>query len=179
MPSTVHRIERIRLWFVSQRDWHHQLDISKWQWHLCCHLLDMPLCSRSILMTPSTMTTLCCNDTSQANGAWIGFGKDALVFYQGHCIHFSYHEASNLQSQNWLLVLLAVKLSNAPSLILPFLNPNASTTCCLPPHASSYTFTIAWDTKASPSYRSGQLRVLMEFLVMLQIFLVPFLCHAC
>ena len=38
-----------------------------------------------------------CHDTSQANGACIGFGNDALLaFYQGHCIHFSYHEASNL-----------------------------------------------------------------------------------
>lgn len=36
------------------------------------------------------------DDTCQANGAWIGFGKDALVFYQGHCIRFPYHTASNL-----------------------------------------------------------------------------------
>ena len=37
-----------------------------------------------------------CNDTCKANGTWIGFAKNALVFYQGHCIQFSYHEASNL-----------------------------------------------------------------------------------
>jgi hypothetical protein len=33
---------------------------------------------------------------SQANGSWIGFGEHALVFYEGHCIRFPYHEASNL-----------------------------------------------------------------------------------
>ena len=26
------------------------------------------------------------DDTCRANGAWIGFGKDTLMFYQGHCL---------------------------------------------------------------------------------------------
>ena len=36
------------------------------------------------------------NRTSMTNGAWIGHGQDALVFYQGHCIWFPYNESSNL-----------------------------------------------------------------------------------
>ena len=36
------------------------------------------------------------NTASQANGSWIGFGNDALVFYEGKCIKFPYREGSNL-----------------------------------------------------------------------------------
>ena len=36
------------------------------------------------------------NGTSTMNGAWIGHGQDALIFYQGHCIRFPYNESSNL-----------------------------------------------------------------------------------
>ena len=80
------------------------------------------------------------------------------------------------QLQNWLLASLVIKLFNALSQILLFLNPNASTFCLLP-YASSYAFIIIWDTKASPGYRSGPLKVLMEFQVMLQ--LVWSLCVMC
>ena len=47
-------------------------------------------------MTVTTATVIGKNGTSTTNGAWIGHGQDALVFYQGHCIQFPYHESSNL-----------------------------------------------------------------------------------
>ena len=34
--------------------------------------------------------------TSQANGSWLGYGGAALVFYEGQCITFPYHDGSNL-----------------------------------------------------------------------------------
>ena len=34
--------------------------------------------------------------TSYANGSWVGFGNDALIFHKGHCIQFPYHQGSNL-----------------------------------------------------------------------------------
>jgi transposase InsO family protein len=36
------------------------------------------------------------NTVSNANGSWLGFGKEALVFYEGRCIKFPYREGSNL-----------------------------------------------------------------------------------
>lgn len=36
------------------------------------------------------------NNTSNANGLWIAFSKQAFVFYEGHCIAFPYHDDSNL-----------------------------------------------------------------------------------
>jgi hypothetical protein len=36
------------------------------------------------------------NSASKANGSWIGFGNDALVFHEGKCIKFPYCEGSNL-----------------------------------------------------------------------------------
>jgi hypothetical protein len=40
---------------------------------------------------------LSASDTaSKANGSWIGFGKDAFIFYEGKCIKFPYRDGSNL-----------------------------------------------------------------------------------
>jgi hypothetical protein len=36
------------------------------------------------------------NRASNANGSWIGFSKQAFIFYEGHCIVFPYHNGSNL-----------------------------------------------------------------------------------
>jgi hypothetical protein len=36
------------------------------------------------------------NEASTTNGSWIGYRGSALVFHEGNCIKFSYHEGSNL-----------------------------------------------------------------------------------
>jgi hypothetical protein len=36
------------------------------------------------------------NTISKANGSWIGFRNDALIFHEGKCIKFPYREGSNL-----------------------------------------------------------------------------------
>jgi hypothetical protein len=37
-----------------------------------------------------------CPNERQANGSWLGYGGATLVFYEGQCIKFPYHEGSNL-----------------------------------------------------------------------------------
>ena len=56
----------------------------------CLYVLAAP----SQLLLPQQLSDQ--DDTCRTNGTWIGFGKDALIFYQGHCIQFTYHKASNL-----------------------------------------------------------------------------------
>ena len=46
------------------------------------------------LLPPQQLSTR--HGASNANGSWVGYGNDALVFYEGHCIKFPYHEGSNL-----------------------------------------------------------------------------------
>jgi hypothetical protein len=80
-------------------------------------------------------------NASQANGSWIGFGEHALVFYEGHCIRFPYHEASNLP----IAKLAPESTKYQAFLVLPMppraLLPNAMTTS-LPPPVSYFVFTI-------------------------------------
>jgi hypothetical protein len=45
------------------------------------------------LLPPQQIATR--NGASNANGSWVGYGNDALVFYEGDCIKFPYHEGSN------------------------------------------------------------------------------------
>ena len=57
-PCTVCWIERYCLGFTSWRNWHCQLDISEWQWHLCYCLVDMSLCSSCFITPPPTTATI-------------------------------------------------------------------------------------------------------------------------
>jgi hypothetical protein len=56
----------------------------------CLYVPDATTC----LLLPQQLSTS--NTASKANGSWIGFENDALIFHEGKCIKFPYCEGSNL-----------------------------------------------------------------------------------
>jgi hypothetical protein len=76
---------------------HHRIQIL-----LTC--LYVPDATTHLLPAPQQLSEQ--NDASTTNGSWIGYGVSALVFHEGSCIKFPYHNASNL-----LVAMLAPGIS--------------------------------------------------------------------
>jgi hypothetical protein len=96
----------------------------------CLYVPDAMTC----LLPPQQLSKR--NDTSTMNGSWVGHGDTTLVFYEGSCIKFPYHEGLNLPVAKLAPGISKFRAFIGTCMPLPMTTPTNQTTSCW--HQESY-----------------------------------------